>query len=171
MEGASAIPRHPNMSLKDEQYISLNSRTHLSLPLTKDSLVILHSQELNLRPEHQVRLDNTSINFYNEEGDNLLHISFRRVRNQIVFNSRLVSSDWGQEEKVALSGIFLRDDTYIVVYDHGDRYQILIDGRTVHYFTKRKRGDGIEVGYLINDGMKYPIFSHTLVVQPVEVLA
>lgn len=159
------------MGLEDEQYVSLNERTPLSSPLTNDSLVILHSQQLNLTPEPQAYIDNTNVNFYNEDGDNILHISFRRVEEEIVFNTAPEGSNWDQEERVALPGVLLRNDTYVVVYDHGDRYQILIDGRTVHHFTKRYGGDGVEVGYDVNEYTQNPIFSYTLDVQPVEALA
>ena len=159
------------MGLENEQYVSLSQRTPLSSPLTKDSLVILHSQQLNPTPEPHAYIDNTNVNFYNEGGDNILHISFRRVEKQIVFNTAPEGNNWEQEERVDLPGVLLRNDTYVIVYDHGDRYQILIDGRTVHHFTKRYGGDGVEVGYDVNEYTQNPIFSHTLGVQPVEVLA
>ncbi|EYE94763.1 Galectin-3 [Aspergillus ruber CBS 135680] len=154
------------MGIKDEQLVSLNARTSLDSPLKRDSLVLLHSRQLNLRPEPEVYIDNTNVNFYNDEGDNLLHISFRRVEKEIVFNSGPVGGDWGDEERVDLPGVFFRDDSYVIVYDHGDRYQILIDGRTVHYFTKRQGGEGTSVGYSVNDGTVSPIFSSTLGVVP-----
>ena len=151
-------------------YVSLNERIGLSSPLTNDSLVILHSQELNPTPEPQAHIDNTNVNFYNEEGNNILHISFRRVEKQIVFNTAPDGVSWEREERVGLSDVLLRNDTFIVVYDHGDRYQILVDGRTVHHFNKRYGGEGVEVSYEVNKYTQNPIFSHTIDVQPVDVL-
>ena len=151
-------------------YVSLNERIGLSSPLTNDSLVILHSQELNPTPEPQAHIDNTNVNFYNEEGNNILHISFRRVEKQIVFNTAPEGNNWEREERVPLSGKLRRNDTYVIVWDQGDYYQVFIDGFNAKRFTKRYGGNGVAVSYEVNEYTQNPIFSHTIDVQPVDVL-
>ena len=166
MEEASTIPRHPNMG----DYVSLNERTELSLPLRTGSLVVLHSHQLNPTPEPQAYIDNTNLNIYNEEGSNILHISFRRAENEIVFNTAPEGNNWEQEERVPLSGKLRRNDTYVIVWDQGDYYQVFIDGFNAKRFTKRYGGNGVAVSYEVNEYTQNPIFSHTIDVQPVDVL-
>ena len=152
-------------------YVSLNERTRLGLPLTKGSLVVLHSHQLNTTPEPQAYIDNTNLNFYNEAGNNILHISFRRVEEEIVFNTAPDGVSWEQEERVPLPGKLRRNDTYVIVWDQGDSYQVLIDGFNVKHFNKRYGGNGVAVSYEVNEHTQKPIFSQTIDVQAVDILA
>ena len=158
------------MSFEDGQYLGLNTRTQLSSPLTAGGLVILHSPQLFPTPEHDAYIDNTNVNFYNAGGNNILHISFRRAEQQIVFNTAPEGYNWEQEERVALPEL-RSNNTFIIVYDHGNRYQIIINGRTVHYFNKRYGGQGLEVSYEVNEYTKNSFFSDTLNVQPAHIFA
>ncbi|KAF9236887.1 hypothetical protein BU15DRAFT_63608 [Melanogaster broomeanus] len=54
---------------------------------------------------------------------------------------------WGSEERVALDSTFFQPDPTVMVYDHGDRYQILIDYRTVYYYDKRINANVRSVSY------------------------
>ena len=78
-------------------------------------------------------------------------------------NSRPANGTWGKEERVPLKGLFVGLNTTITVYDHGDRYQVLIDYKTIHYFVKRIKENGNAVLYSINPDQISP-FSDTLAV-------
>jgi len=63
-----------------------------------------------------------------------------------------------------LKGLFVNGlNTTITVYDHGDRFQVLIDYNTVHYYVKRIQENGTAVSYTINANQVSP-FSDTLAV-------
>jgi len=85
---------------------------------------------------------------------------FRRSENLIVFNTKK-NGVWGTEERVTLEGKFFKPDTTVMVYDHGDRFQILVDYRTVHYFTKRLSENIRSISYFCNPGQT-PVFSNTM---------
>ena len=71
---------------------------------------------------------------------------------------------WGTEERVPLKGLFGNvPNTTISVYDHGDRFQVLIDYKTIYYFVKRIQKNGTAVLYSINPDQISP-FSDTLAV-------
>jgi hypothetical protein len=115
-------------------------------------------------------IDNTAFNLLDKAGDILLHISFRRPENAIVFNTCPKNGGWGKEERVTLSGTFIGADTTVTVYDHGNRYQILIDYHTVHYYEKRINQPTSCVSYTINENQTPP-FSNPIAVSTYSSLA
>ncbi|KAH7917729.1 galectin [Leucogyrophana mollusca] len=131
-----------------------------------EGIVDFQSAKLDLNPSSAGpnQIDNTSVNLLSAKNDNLLHISIRRAENAIVFNAHEVDKDWGKEERVPLKGAFVGPDTVITVVDHGDRYQILTDYHTVHYFNKRISGNVNQLSYQINKNQISP-FSDTLACQ------
>jgi len=88
----------------------------------------------------------TEINLENKTGDVVLQISIRRSQNAVVFNAQVKQSlldGWGQPESVPLNVINPSPSTSgltILVCDRGDKYQILFNLTTVHYFAKRMYG-------------------------------
>jgi len=86
--------------------------------------------------------DHTDISLYNSVNELILHISIRRQQGVIGFNShasRTLHHGWGPAEVVKLEGYsadISRSDR-ILVYDLGDRFQIIFGLTTVHYFVKR----------------------------------
>ncbi|KAF8245496.1 hypothetical protein K440DRAFT_651641 [Wilcoxina mikolae CBS 423.85] len=94
--------------------------------------------------------DNNSVNLM-DSGDFLLHISIRREAGVIVFNT------------VDLLGRFVGPTTTITIYVHGDRYHILCDYHTVHYYNKRIKKNATSVAYLIGPNQTSP-FSTPLAV-------
>ena len=105
--------------------------------------------------------DKTSVNLL-DRGDLLLHISIRNGQNAIVFNSRKAGGKWGAEERERLKGSFVSPNTSITIYDHGDRYEILFSGRTIHFYKKRIDRNATSVSYWINQPTSP--FSNPLVV-------
>ena len=114
------LPAGPIVDLHDE--------------FTSDGIIIFRSATLDL-----ISARNTSINLYNGDGDIVLHIVFRREAKKIVFNThRSETSTWEREEHVGFEGKFNHgQDTTVTIYDHRDRFQILVNYRTIHYFKKR----------------------------------
>ena len=96
----------------------------------------------------------TNISLFNKMGDVVLHISIRRARNAVLFNAQAKESvldGWGQPESIPLSMVNpspLTTGLTILVCDRGDKYQILFNLTTVHYFTKRFPGPATAVFYL-----------------------
>jgi len=96
----------------------------------------------------------TNIRLYNDKGDVILEISIRRAQNAVVFNAQAKESvldGWGQPESIPLSMFNPSPSTSgltILVCDRGDKYQILFNLSTVHYFVKRFRGPATSVEYL-----------------------
>ena len=145
------------------------------LPITKsvtlksefkaENIIVFQSAKLDLTPSTGSGIDNTAVNILDAAGDYLLHISIRRAQNAIVLNSKTAGGAWGTEERVTLEGRFVDDglNTTIAVYDHGDRYQVLIDYKTIHYYNKRILENGSAVSYTINADQVSP-FSDTLAV-------
>ena len=64
-----------------------------------------------------------------------------------VFSARMGNGFWGSVQTVPLKGLFKGPNPTIVLYDHGDRYQVMVDYVTVAYFEKRIKQDGIAVNY------------------------
>ena len=60
-----------------------------------------------------------------------------------------------------MKGIFKEPNPTIVIYDNGDRYQVMIDYITFAYFEKRIKEDGVAVAY--GKDMEQFLFSKTLV--------
>lgn len=127
-----------------------------------ENIIVFQSAKLDLTPSTGPGIDNTAVNILDAAGDILLHVSIRRAENAIVFNSLPVNGAWGTEERVTLRGLFGNGlNTTITIYDHGDRFQILIDYKTVHYYAKRIQANGTAISYAINPGQISP-FSNTL---------
>ena len=96
----------------------------------------------------------TNILLLNKTGDVVLQISIRRARNAVLFNAQAKESlldGWGQSESIPLSMVNpspLTSGLTISVCDRGDKYQILFNLSTVHYFAKRFPGPATSVVYL-----------------------
>lgn len=65
-----------------------------------------------------------SINLKSNEGHVLLHISLRVSQNILVFNSREVNGNWGEEQREGLRNPFVAPNFSVSIGDHGDRYEL-----------------------------------------------
>ena len=130
-----------------------------------ENIIVFQSAKLDLGPNTGTGFDNTHVDINSADGDVLLTVAIRRAANAIILNSKPVDGSWGTEEKVTLEGRFVSDglNTTITVYDHGDRFQVLIDYNTIHYFVKRIEKNGTAVSYGIHPNSSSP-FSDTLAV-------
>ncbi|KAF8465081.1 concanavalin A-like lectin/glucanase domain-containing protein [Kalaharituber pfeilii] len=119
--------------------LSLDKIITLRRAVQPDGIIIFQSPSVDFRTTNAGTagtMDCSNLNLLNHSDDIILHMSFSRQENTIVFNTRR-NGKWESEEREVLTGVASGGVTNVMVYDHGDRFQILIDGRTVHYFTKR----------------------------------
>lgn len=124
-------------------------------------IVVFRSTTLDLIPAPSGN-DNTNINIMHGESF-LLHISIRRRENTFVLNSIHANDNcWGPEVRKPLVGAFQGKHTTVTVYDHGDRFQILIDNHTLHYYMKKIPGTADSFSYNVDTFP--PPFSKTLTV-------
>jgi hypothetical protein len=142
--------------------LHLDQTINLKRDFKPDGIMVLHSATLDLTPSQTGtgEIDNTAINL-KHGGDILLHISIRRKEDAVVFNSKTANGNWGTEERVPLQGTFRGPNTTITVYNHGDRFQILFDYHTIHYYNKRIQANANSVSYGRNPNQTPP-FSDTL---------
>ncbi|TFK23495.1 fungal lectin Cgl3 in complex with Chitotriose [Coprinopsis marcescibilis] len=114
------------------------------------------------------RLDTSSstgsaaIELVSAPGNTLLQIAFRPYENIITFNHRPLGGMWGPELAIPFQGQF-QDilEPSVTIYDHGDRYQILVDYKTVFYFYKRLRENATAVRF-IRENSRHPLFAEAL---------
>lgn len=89
-----------------------------------------------------VDVDHTDIGLYNSVDELILLISIRRQEGVIAFNSRAsrnLHHGWGPEETVEIakySAEISRSDR-ILVYDLGEKFQVIFGLTTIYYFAKR----------------------------------
>jgi choline dehydrogenase-like flavoprotein len=58
------------------------------------------------------------VNLLSAEQDRLLYVSIRHAENEICFNAREATGDWGVEECVLLLGVFQKADATIIIHLH-----------------------------------------------------
>jgi hypothetical protein len=118
--------------------LPIGEKVELKQEFKAENIIVFQSAKLDLTPSSGTGIDNTYVNIISADNNILLHISIRRAQNAIVLNSRTADGPWGTEERVTLEGRFVNGlNTTITVYDHGDRFQVLIDYNTIHYYEKR----------------------------------
>jgi hypothetical protein len=133
---------------------------------TYDGIILLRSSTLNL-----IDGGRTTLDLLNAEGDVILHLAFVRGPSRVVFNTRhSESSSWEREEHILSEGKFVGQDASIMICDHRDRFQILINNRTAHYFRKRFQGNATAIAYNVDAGQK-SLFSEYLTIDQYSCLA
>ena len=119
----------------------------LEAPFKTDGVLILQSASLNM-DSWVFRNNGVWINILGASNNEILHMSIRWGHGTIAFNHHIASNDqWGSEHRVPLKGLFKEPNPTIIFYDHGDRYQVMVDYVTVAYFEKRIKEDGVAVVY------------------------
>jgi len=142
--------------------LSISQTIKLKNELGADGIIVFQSASLDLEQSTASVFDSSTINLLNA-GDHLLHLCIRRRDNAIVVNSLTAGGDWGPEETKPHQGKFIGPNTTIMIYDHGDHYQILFDYHTVHYYKKRILKSATSISYGIADGQSL-VFSNPLAV-------
>ncbi|CAA7264390.1 unnamed protein product [Cyclocybe aegerita] len=119
--------------------ISAGSSVDLAASATTGDIVTFISSALNLNVSAGSP-NNSSLNLLAENGAYLLHIAFRLGENVIVFNSRQPDAPWLVEQRVSnVANQFtgLDGKAMVTVFDHGDKYQVVINETTVIQYVKQ----------------------------------
>jgi Galactoside-binding lectin len=126
-------------------HLSANTTVTLVSPFKAEAIAVIRSTKLAFDANQLP----TRINFLSEDGDILLHISMRPGLKTVVFNSRTKDAAWqaAGEEVITFEDRFKNVNPTITIYDHGDRFQVLFDGATVKYFTKRSEKEVAAIFY------------------------
>jgi hypothetical protein len=143
--------------------------------LMEREVVVLESDTMDVRQgDDSHGIDGVWINYIDSSGDTVLHISFRRRRNQIIFNCRRNGQEWGYglEERIPLlkSLGYFRSSMLTSIgcsYD-GRYYDIYLNAQRAFVYRRHFGDDGpivrLEYGY--HDGSeRRSVFSDELVVR------
>ncbi|KAF5536590.1 galectin [Fusarium napiforme] len=117
------------------------------------TFITFYSETYKPVPDKNVDVDNTSLNIQSLDDDYLLHISFRRAENQIVFNSFPVTPEtleWGPEDRVSLQGVFSKTDARVSVRLEANHYKVYVDDSIIHTYKKRIIKDAQRISYRTN---------------------
>ncbi|KAJ3486157.1 hypothetical protein NLI96_g4446 [Meripilus lineatus] len=152
-------PPNPSQSFT----INIGDTRALSPALANDQFVYFISSTTSLTPDTSTGGDNTSLNLLSIDGDYLLHVSFRRVSNTIVFNARTATGGWGAEEVIPSKGFFQESQPVsVVVQTKTQAFDVYIDGVLRHTFKKRINKAVTAVRYQRNNNMSTQIFANTI---------
>ena len=135
--------------------LQLGHTVTLTPDLQPNKEATVESTTLSISAYDTVTQDNTAINFMNNLGDILVHVSIRRLEDTVVLNSRTASGPWGNEERFpGLKRAFgpNLDSAKIVVRDIGTQYQVYTNGNYLGTYDKRIGGEAITASYAINSG-------------------
>ncbi len=125
--------------------VSYQNKYTLPEPSKVGGIIIFRSSVIELDDRAS---DGTSLNLLNKGGDIMLHLNFRPYRNVVVFNTHPARGGRGREEAVNIRGWFEGGrNVTVAVYEHPNRYQILFNGKTAHYYDKRIHGDACSIMY------------------------
>ncbi|KAF8550243.1 hypothetical protein OG21DRAFT_442115 [Imleria badia] len=127
--------------------LDIGNHVYMGSDITTDGIIAFWPVSYDRTPDLKHGADNTSLNLWDNDSNLLLHISFRRVENAIVFNTKTNAKGWGREERVPLDGKIATpaNQTAIMVFDFGNYYHILIGYRTVHSYNKRLFGNHVRL--------------------------
>ena len=148
--------------------LGLNKTIPLKDELKDDGIVVFQSTTLDLKATSVS--DNTALNLIDSAGNIILHISIRRQAGTIVFNTKPANGGWANEDVIQLQNRFVGPSITVAVISHPDRFQVLFDYHTVHYFIKRSKANAKSVAYGINAGQTN-LLSETLGVTTYSSLA
>jgi hypothetical protein len=130
--------------------------------LMEREVVVLESDTLDLRPgiEKNGSIDGVKINFMDLAGNTVLHISFRRRQNEIVFNCRRKGKqyDYGLEERVPLlkSLGYFRSSMLTSIgcsYD-GRFYDIYLNTQRTFVYRRHFGGPIVRLEYACHEGFR-----------------
>nr|3WG1_A Chain A, Galactoside-binding lectin [Cyclocybe aegerita]3WG1_B Chain B, Galactoside-binding lectin [Cyclocybe aegerita]3WG3_A Chain A, Galactoside-binding lectin [Agrocybe cylindracea]3WG3_B Chain B, Galactoside-binding lectin [Agrocybe cylindracea] len=146
--------KHMTTSAVNIYNISAGASVDLAAPVTTGDIVTFFSSALNLSAGAGSP-NNTALNLLSENGAYLLHIAFRLQENVIVFNSRQPNAPWLVEQRVSnVANQFIGSGgkAMVTVFDHGDKYQVVINEKTVIQYTKQISGTTSSLSYNSTEG-------------------
>jgi len=144
--------------------LPIHGTIRLESQFKANGVLVFQSVGLNMDSCISRHNEGVWINILSASNNVILHMSVRRAQGSIAFNDNIArNNQWGSEQRVLLKGLFKEPNPTIVIYDHGDRYQVMVDYVTVAYFEKRIKEDGVAVVYNKDRDQVSP-FSNTLAV-------
>ncbi|RYP39140.1 hypothetical protein DL767_002320 [Monosporascus sp. MG133] len=146
----------------------LNNTVTFGTVINTGSYIVFYSAWYNAALDTQGYEDDTNVNVLSAEGDTLLHISFRRWKNSIVFKSGRKGHDWSDEECVCLQGVLNKTDVTIAIRLEADCYQVHINDCIIHTYPKRITEDEKAVSYMCNGQTIFTDPIHVVVATPEE---
>jgi hypothetical protein len=118
--------------------IPVNKTVKLSHSIKTDGIIIFRSSQLNRsRSDHKAH---AGLDLVADNKDVLLHIGFRPDEDVIIFNARTSSGQWLREARIPFQNRLRGKNHTVTVYDHGDNFQILFNGKTGYTFRKQLPG-------------------------------
>jgi len=127
----------------------------LQTPLQKGLVLAFKSQRLDPTPSEPEPM---TLQLWNEENDITLQISIHKGGNEASFNARKQLSlldGWGKDEKITnVANDWPSTSRFTIsVHDCGDKYQILFNLTTVHYFQKRFSINSVVANVTYREGL------------------
>ncbi|KIM47202.1 hypothetical protein M413DRAFT_23445 [Hebeloma cylindrosporum] len=122
--------------------LEVGGSIRLKSPLTKGMILALKSRRLDLSAPKHKSTDPMKLQLWNKAGEIVLQILIYSKENMVSFNSRTQVSlldGWGERETIFhIATSFQSTSRFTIsVHDCGDKYQILFNLTTVHFFQKR----------------------------------
>jgi len=142
--------------------IPVNKTVKLSNSIHTDGIIIFRSSQLNRSMDNHEA--HAGLYLVADNKDVVLHIGFRRDEDVIIFNARMSSGKWLRADRIPLGNRLLGKNHTVTVYDHGDNFQILFNGKTGHSFKKQLQGQVSSLMYDVGND-KIPLFSDPLVAE------
>ncbi|KAH6886713.1 hypothetical protein BKA70DRAFT_1165193 [Coprinopsis sp. MPI-PUGE-AT-0042] len=138
--------------------LPLNQTVNLHQVVYGPVHLVFHAPGIDLHSKG--RNDNSNINLMNQQGDIILHISFRRAQNAIVFNDRKYNGAWGTEQRIPFKDVFADGvPAKIEILGRGDWEIVLGEDGPRFTFPQRLPNNGLAaVAYKVKDGEGPPLF-------------
>ncbi|KIJ99635.1 hypothetical protein K443DRAFT_679812 [Laccaria amethystina LaAM-08-1] len=140
--------------------VPIHETIRLEAPFRPGGILIFQSASFNMDSCVSRNGEGVWINILDASNNTILHMSIRRGEDTIFFCD-CKNNHWGREQRVPLKGLFKEPNPTIVIYDHGDRYQVMVDYVTVTHYEKQIKKDCIAVVYDKDPDQVSP-FSNTL---------
>lgn len=135
--------------------------TSLDKPFGPGQSITFVSTSYDPRADPTVGRDSAGFYFTNGN-DILLNIAIRRGQNRIVFNTRQ-GGIWGNEQSVALQGVFTGPRAFVHVTANAYTYTISFNNDSSHAYTFTKIIQGDPTGVLYFESNFRRVFSNPVI--------
>ncbi|KAL2825954.1 hypothetical protein BDW59DRAFT_161333 [Aspergillus cavernicola] len=140
------------------RYLRLWGNLNLETELTSGGAIKIYSSSINLsRPRE---FDSTDVRFMSDS-DMLFRVGIRIWDNKLAFNTKL-GGDWGKRIELPLANWFRKSNATLVVHDHGNVFELTIDGKYVYAFPKRSKKNVKSIRYETWESSHNPCLERTL---------
>lgn len=145
------------------QSLRVNNDLSFPTPIGAGGSILIQARKVDLNHDTSATgRDATVVELICGAGNQLLHMSFRRVDDVIVFNSKNAGWNWGTEQRIPLRATFPRSPTSLLVKVQRAGYVVLVDGAVVKEYRHVIPGDVARLVYRSESGS--PLFSDEIAV-------